>query len=451
MMNFIDIDTLSLSLVVITLFMGIVLIYLGRVWKNTIHGVTGIGISLIVVASTLTADIALHIAGFGNTPSTVASIILVFAFFKIYVSISLFRRIKIKILHHLIVLIPGTLVLLYLGFFAHAHSARIIVFSLFLIYYSSTTGLRFLKAIPTGNKSTYIHLGVFFLLFAAMNVYRIIYTATDTAIGISNDDSFHRIVYLIIAMLLILLACTSFIMMVNKELSIIKEQITSIMAHDLKNPLATIISYTDILKNEHTQSKDEQGLYLTLINDAAGNSLDMIYNMMEWSKLSFGKTAIINKNANIKMLLSDLISNYRPSYELKNINIRVKTVEDCIVHTDATLTNTILRNLLSNAIKYSPEDDEIIISCKQSENYIRIDFTNHGPHINEQLLQDIRNRKIIHSSIEKGKSGSGLGLFLCAKYIDLLDGKLEAENLDIGCRFSILFPIKEHKSEDLIV
>jgi signal transduction histidine kinase len=418
------IDNISLAgttvgLVLMTLFMGIIMVYLGHTWKRTIRGVRRIGYSLVAFAAIIALKPFAETAFEEMLVEPIYAILIIIFFANKYRGIKNFRNGKIDNRFHL-------------------QPLFITFFSLILIVYSLLSAKEFLKDFPQDNKMAYVHMGGYYLTFAGLNIYRIIYVN----LGDANlpENSTAEPIYFFITTFAILIASITFIVLVNRELIRMKNQFFSIVAHDIKNPLSTIIGYSEILRETTCNEKEKRNEHLDLIRDAAGNSLDLINNIMEWSRVNFQRIKPIKTSVSLIDIIDDIHLFYKPSANIKKVEIITEYKDTEKIETDPVLLNTILRNLYSNAIKYSPENESILISISEEKGMVKVAFTNYGPHVKEDILQEINNHKVIPGKINKENEGSGLGLYLSGIYIKLLGGGLFVENLTRGCRFTLMIP-----------
>lgn len=428
----------TVGLVLMTLFMGIIMVYLGHTWKRTIKGVRRIGYSLVAFAAIIALKPFAESAFESKIVDLLYTILIIIFFANKYRGIKNFRNGKFDSRIHLTFIFASIIALLLSEFLLENHQLFTTFFSVSLIFYAVLSAKEFLKDFPRDNRMAFIHMGGYYLTFAGLNIYRIIYVN----LGDTNlpENSTAEPIYFFITTFAILIASITFIVLVNRELIRMKNQFFSIVAHDIKNPLSTIIGYSEILRETTCNEKEKRNEHLDLIRDAAGNSLDLINNIMEWSRVNFQRIKPIKTSVSLINIIDDIHLFYKPSANIKKVEIITEYNDTEKIETDPVLLNTILRNLYSNAIKYSPENESILISISEEKGIVKVAFTNYGPHVKEDILQEINNHKVIPGKIDKEKEGSGLGLYLSGIYIKLLEGKLYAENLERGCRFTLMIP-----------
>lgn len=210
-----------------------------------------------------------------------------------------------------------------------------------------------------------------------------------------------------------------------------RELITNI-SHDLKTPLTIILGYLDIIRTKAYKSKDEEEKYIETTYEKALLLQKMVLKLFELVKLS-DKEIILNKSGvNINKLLRQVITDYAPIADGKNINIEYKNSQSTIIlNVDLDKICRVFNNLLSNAIKYSEENENIIVTLEEDSAGAIISFRNKCRNINEEDLDKLfirfyRGDKARNSSVE----GSGIGLSIVKRIIDLHNSNIWVEQHD---------------------
>lgn len=230
-----------------------------------------------------------------------------------------------------------------------------------------------------------------------------------------------------------------------QELDHKKNKFFSIIAHDLKGPIGTLTNLLGMLQSEEIKEEPEREKKLIdALAKSSKNTLDLIENLLQWSKAEMGGTVlhpeILNLNKQIEYNLELLHENA----DFKNIKITNLTDPDIYLLSDQNTTNTIFRNLISNAIKFTYELGEIKIYSRQTESgKINICFEDNGIGMNKstagKLLQLDSN---ISTMGTKNELGTGLGLKLCTEFVKLNGGEIWIESIENkGSKFWICLPI----------
>tara|TARA_R110000868_G_scaffold383578_7_gene650672 strand:+ start:23858 stop:25621 length:1764 start_codon:yes stop_codon:yes gene_type:complete len=220
----------------------------------------------------------------------------------------------------------------------------------------------------------------------------------------------------------------------NKEL----EQFVYITSHDLQEPLRTISSYTQILKEDYENKLDKDGKrFLEYLFNSSERLMDLIKGILDYTRIEkLDKKELIKTNLLIEEILQDL----QHSIDRTNAEIHVSILPNIIGF--PTLIRLLFQNLISNAIKFHRNGvpPKILISGIEFSDSKEFCITDNGIGIKTKHHKKIFNMfQRLHS--QKDYEGSGIGLSLCKKIVDLHSGKISIEpNEEIGSTFKISLP-----------
>ncbi|MHB1106137.1 MAG: PAS domain S-box protein [Lutibacter sp.] len=210
-----------------------------------------------------------------------------------------------------------------------------------------------------------------------------------------------------------------------------KNKFFSIVSHDLINPIAGIIGFSELLKENYEDLKPEKiKSFATIINKSANFTLTLLHDLLEWSRVQIGSIAPEFENFILSDLLSHNIAGVSPLVSSKNINLKANFPENLNVFGDKKMISTIIRNLLSNAIKFTSKGGTITISSKEmmlnNKKIIETTIADTGIGMSEEKIKNLF--KIEHNYRSAGtdkESGSGLGLVLCKEFIEKNNGTIK--------------------------
>lgn len=221
-----------------------------------------------------------------------------------------------------------------------------------------------------------------------------------------------------------------------------KDRFFSIIGHDLKNPLNSIIGFSELLHERIDQYDSEKiKKYLAIIHDTAQRSNELLENLLNWA-LTQGKSVTYNpEKISLKNKIEQVFGLLKAQAEKKNITLQSNFSMNCVVLADNNMLYTILRNLISNAIKFSNANSEINVLVIPKDEFCEITVQDKGVGISEKdidLLFDFNSR----GQLEKKKhSGSGLGLILCKEFIEKCGGTIYVKSkLNEGSEFIFTLP-----------
>jgi signal transduction histidine kinase/CheY-like chemotaxis protein/AraC-like DNA-binding protein len=222
-----------------------------------------------------------------------------------------------------------------------------------------------------------------------------------------------------------------------------KDRFFSILAHDLRNPIAAISGISENLKKQlPTLNKTALSKYITHINTSASSVLDLLVNLLEWARTQ-------NQTLNCfpaHLSLYDLVIKNEQLLEqqMRNKNIYFKMDIDTahIIYADKDMTDTVIRNILGNCIKFTPAYGQIWIEAEELENEIRIIFHDTGIGMTEEQIENIFSiEKQILSVGSAGEKGTGLGLMITKEFVEANNGSITINSLvNEGSTFIIRLP-----------
>lgn len=233
-----------------------------------------------------------------------------------------------------------------------------------------------------------------------------------------------------------------------KELNATKDKFLSIIAHDLKNPFNTLVGFSKLLLLKHKNySENERENFIKMIYDSSKNTLNLLENLLTWSKTQKGIIKYNPEHIYIDNIIDDNMKLLAPNASRKNISIVNMIKNSTKVTADKEMINFIVRNLVSNALKFTPQKGTIKIYDKitniQNSKKISVFIEDNGIGIDPVNIGNLF--KLDNSFKTKGtdeESGTGLGLILCKEFINNHNGEIGVESkLGEGSIFHFSIPL----------
>lgn len=240
------------------------------------------------------------------------------------------------------------------------------------------------------------------------------------------------------------------------RLSQTKQQFLANMSHEIRTPMNAIVGFTDqILQMPLENQSREQ---LEIVKRSADHLLNVINDILDFSKMEAGKVRIDSHSFNVKDLFYQAYQLYKPSADLKQINLKVdfkKNTPEILVG-DSFRLRQIVFNLISNAIKFT-EVGEVLVTAKSKKSkaeeiLLIIEVKDSGIGIPEEKLNSIFE-EFTQADITTSRSygGTGLGLAIVQKLVNLHGGKIHAENLaEGGACFRVEIKYKTGSEKEII-
>src|SRR5579872_4099386 len=237
----------------------------------------------------------------------------------------------------------------------------------------------------------------------------------------------------------------------------VKSQFVAAVNHELRTPLASIIGLVDLLKEENLQTQESKKIIDSIENNAQ-HLLNLVNDVLDFSKLETGKQDLQITTINLPVLLSEVYDLFNPLAKNKNLTFMLEMDSHLpTLLSDIRILRHILINLASNAIKYT-EKGRVTIQVqplKQTEKHIqlKISITDSGSGIPADKLdmifkpfQQLREFHVHQSS----RNGTGLGLTIVKKLAEAINATLEVESqLGKGSTFSLIaeFALSDEKTQ----
>lgn len=227
----------------------------------------------------------------------------------------------------------------------------------------------------------------------------------------------------------------------EKDLNELKSRFVSMASHEFRTPLSTIMSSASLISRYKDESEDDKRQkHIERIKSAVVNLTGILNDFLSLSKLEEGKVKVQISPVAVSELCEEIVS------ELQGIMKPGQTIAKCIegderiIHTESRILKNTLFNLISNAIKYSGEDCTIHCRITYQDQHIQFEVRDEGIGIPESEQQYLFERFFRASNVETIQ-GTGLGLNIVKRYVDLLKGSISFVSTEgKGSTFTLIIP-----------
>ncbi|MBN1968468.1 MAG: hypothetical protein JXR48_06080 [Candidatus Delongbacteria bacterium] len=225
-----------------------------------------------------------------------------------------------------------------------------------------------------------------------------------------------------------------------RVLNATKDKFFNIIAHDLRNPLTTIMGFSEILTDNYGMLNEDKKLrFLTNIHESTIAVHKLLENLLEWSRNQTGQIKFNPSIITFNEIISLITPLIKEKAESKNISIEYEYINDIEIFADINMMQTILRNLISNSLKFTPRGGIVSVGCRNEHNLSIIFVKDTGvgidPEVKERLFSIDSNRSTRGTEDE---GGTGLGLILVSDFIRRHDGTIKIyDNKPRGTEFRI--------------
>jgi len=233
--------------------------------------------------------------------------------------------------------------------------------------------------------------------------------------------------------------------LVLQELNVTKDKLFSIIAHDLKNPFAALLSSAELLQlfiemNDMAKIKSKAEMILK----SAKQGYNLLQNLLEWSHSQRGLIILNIKQIELRSVVNTCIDLVNLSASNKNIMVINDVSNQVMANADVELITTVIRNLISNAIKFTNQNGSVQINAVEYVHEIEVSITDNGIGIDSETINKLfRIGENISKAGTSGERGTGLGLILCHEFVAKHGGRIWVES-SVGKGSSFKFTIPLH-------
>lgn len=213
-----------------------------------------------------------------------------------------------------------------------------------------------------------------------------------------------------------------------KKTIIGRDKLYSVIAHDLRSPIASIRMVMEVLINGISKESVDPEMYdlLIMANRLTDDSFTLLDNLLKWTKSQTGRlNTVFQDDVDIMHLVTGVVEVFRGVARLKNITINLSGTTNRVARIDIDMTKTALRNLLSNAVKFSYDNSEVDVVVQEEEDRVVLHVHDNGAGISKDKQKLLFKTDTHFTSFGTGnEEGSGLGLLLCNEFVKRNGGNL---------------------------
>lgn len=219
-----------------------------------------------------------------------------------------------------------------------------------------------------------------------------------------------------------------------------KNDLIMYLAHDLKTPLASVIGYLSLLRDEPTLPADMRTRYLTTTLTKAERLDTLINEFFEITRFNLSEVPLAPQRMDLSLLLEQLLFEAQPQLAEKNLTAALHTPEQLPLRADPAGLSRVFDNLLRNAILYSWPDTEIDITATADDERATIRFTNQGDTIPPEKLSRLFEQFFRLDASRATSGGAGLGLAIARAITRQHGGDITAESANDRVTFTVTLP-----------
>jgi signal transduction histidine kinase/Tfp pilus assembly protein PilF len=224
-----------------------------------------------------------------------------------------------------------------------------------------------------------------------------------------------------------------------------KDQMMSIIAHDLRGTIGNQLSAIEVL--HQIECGEEEGIdrkkLFGNLKHSASYSLELLENLLHWSRLADHESNFYPEEVDLESLVGNCSSLYDEAASSKNITLNVHTGSPMKCRVDRIMFETIVRNLISNAIKFSNPGGSIDVNAEARDGMIHFSVTDRGIGMDPEQLTKISGNSGFTRRGTANEKGAGIGLTLVREFTTTHKGKLRISSKPgKGSTFEVVIPCR---------
>ncbi len=215
-----------------------------------------------------------------------------------------------------------------------------------------------------------------------------------------------------------------------QNLNATKDKFFSIISHDLKGPLNSLTSFSNLLINHFDAlSKEEiQGLAKDL-DKSLKNLFNLLNNLLAWARSQTGNIDFTREPFDISQVLEENRELLQAQATTKSITILSESPGVLMTNANRNSVTTVVRNLLSNAIKFTPVGGAVKLQAEKAGTEIRVSVSDTGVGMSKKILDKLFRIDAKHTTPgTQNETGTGLGLILCKDFVEKNGGRIWVES-----------------------
>jgi two-component system, sensor histidine kinase and response regulator len=232
-----------------------------------------------------------------------------------------------------------------------------------------------------------------------------------------------------------------------QKLNELKDEFISVVSHDLRSPLSSIGGYANYLLKRGNLTETQNG-YLLIIKEIAENLYGLVNELLDISKIEAGVMQLAREKTDLGELITTSINYFIILASEKNTLIFFDNLlTDPMVSVDRNKMLQVINNLINNAVKFT-ENGRIVVTAglRDAGKEICISIQDSGTGIPAESLEKIFDKyALYHTQGTRGEGGTGLGLVICKRFVDLHGGTISARSVPgEGTVFDIMLPVEQN-------
>jgi signal transduction histidine kinase/Tfp pilus assembly protein PilF len=223
-----------------------------------------------------------------------------------------------------------------------------------------------------------------------------------------------------------------------EKVSLMKEQLLNILAHDLRSPISNLQSIIYLIKDGALE-KGDIDVMMKMIDLQLMQSTSTLTNYLNWAQSQNNSIEADITDVNVFDVVTDITEEMKTQFDNKDLDVVCEIEPDSVIQADKNMMKIIIRNLLTNAIKYSNPGGLISIEQEEIDGKTEIRISDTGVGISKENQEKLFQPFQFSVSGTQNEKGSGLGLSICKTFMEKQGGTIRCESVvDAGTSFILV-------------
>jgi PAS domain S-box-containing protein len=236
--------------------------------------------------------------------------------------------------------------------------------------------------------------------------------------------------------------------MALKETNTLKDQLLSIIGHDLRSPIGSMKQLIEIyIKDRSTLDDETASSILESLHHTSDETYNLLESLLEWAK-SQRMDSYKPIQSDLVTIVEQVLSLSKSIADGKGIILQKNLVKSAPAIVDIEMIKTVLRNLISNSIKFTPHSGMIKVEITQVDELYEVTISDTGKGIPKDILSNLFDNKSTYTTLgTNNEKGTGLGLKLVKKFVERNGGTISAKS-EVGQGSSFCFTVPKLIEQD---